>query len=85
MNPSSCDDIRAAGWVLKSHFDYRLPGPRQVLWSFCRPNIADPTKPVKAVGATDEEALTKIRLELGLPTNDEEEYRAMAMSQKEDR
>lgn len=80
MNPSSCDDIRAAGFRVFAHED--MSDGTGTNWVFRR---GRPMRYVQAVGKTDEEALTKIRLELGLPTNDEKEYQAVAMREKETR
>lgn len=82
MNPSSCNDIRSAGWMLMAHHDMKsISGEGFVTWWFVptRPDKHDRQK-VWAIGSTDEEALTKIRLELGLPTNDEEEDQAYCIA-----
>lgn len=53
------DDIRAAGWSVAVHNDYRLNGQRMTFWLFTKGCRA-----VKGEGATDREALDQIRAQL---------------------
>lgn len=53
------DDIRAAGWSIAVHNDYRLAGERMTFWLFTKGHQA-----VKGEGRTDREALDQIRTQL---------------------
>lgn len=61
MNESVPDDIRAAGWMVAVHNDYRLEGELYTFWLFTKGERA-----VKGEGKTDAEALNEIRGKLGL-------------------
>lgn len=53
------DDIRAAGWVVAVHNDYRLDGVAHTFWLFTKGDQC-----VKGEGKTDAEALNQIRNKL---------------------
>ena len=53
------DDIRAAGWSVAVHNDYRLNGERMTFWLFTKGCRA-----VKGEGRTDREALDQVRAQL---------------------
>lgn len=50
------DDIRALGWVVAVHNDYRLNGEAHTFWLFTKDGRA-----VKGEGRTDAEALVQVR------------------------
>ena len=52
----AADDIRAKGWAVAVHNDYRLNGARRTFWLFTKDGRA-----VKGEGATDAEALREVR------------------------
>jgi hypothetical protein len=56
----SADDIRALGWSVAVHNDYRLHGCPYTFWLFTKG-----TSSVKGEGLTDADALDKIRSQLG--------------------
>jgi hypothetical protein len=56
---SSPDDIRAAGWVVAAHNDYRQDGQAHTFWLFTKGH-----RNVKGEGLTDAEALNQIRAQL---------------------
>lgn len=58
----SADDIRAAGWMVACHNDYRLAGRSMTFWLFTK----DGRQVAKGEGATDAEALTEVRRQIGL-------------------
>ena len=61
---ASCpDDIRAAGYTVAVHNDYRQDGRPHTFWLF-----TDDYRAVKGEGPTDAEALNIVRAKLGLPT-----------------
>lgn len=60
---SSADDIRAAGWNVAVHNDYRLHGKPHTFWLFTH---AESGRFVKGEGASDAEALREVRLILAL-------------------
>lgn len=47
--------LRAAGWMVAVHNDYRQDGKLMTFWLFVRDGVA-----VKGEGATDDEALTQV-------------------------
>jgi hypothetical protein len=53
---SSPDDLRAAGWSVAVHNDYRLNGENMTFWLFTHGSFA-----VKGEGRTDAEALDEVR------------------------
>jgi hypothetical protein len=55
-SPSRPDDIRAQGWVVACHNDYRHAGQPHTFWLFTRGERA-----VKGEGRTDAEALNEVR------------------------
>lgn len=57
------DDIRAAGWMVAVHNDYRLNGEVMTFWLFTRAGYC-----VKGEGRSDAEALDKVREIIGLPS-----------------
>ncbi len=69
---SDADDIRAAGWHVAVHNDYRLKGVWYTFWLFTK---ADPFptgvpgegRYARGEGRTDAEALNQIRKQIGLP------------------
>ena len=60
LREASPDDIRAAGWAVAVHNDYRLAGENHTFWLFTRDGRA-----IKGEGRTDEEALAAARTALG--------------------
>ena len=56
MNESSPDDIRAEGWMVAAHNDYKLNGRGYTFWLFTRDDRC-----VKGEGKTDAAALNEIR------------------------
>jgi hypothetical protein len=61
LSQSIPDDIRAAGWAVAVHNDYRLNGVAHTFWLFTKVDRC-----VKGEGLTDADALNQIRLTLGL-------------------
>lgn len=57
--PASPDDLRAAGWAVAVHNDYRLGGKTHTFWLLTQNGRA-----VKGEGRTDAEALDAIRAEV---------------------
>jgi hypothetical protein len=57
--PGCPDDIRAQGWAVAAHNDYRLNGESFTFWLFTKGDRA-----VKGEGRTDTEALEEIREKL---------------------
>jgi hypothetical protein len=53
------DDIRAAGWSVAVHNDYRLNGETHTFWLFTKGSRA-----LKGEGGTDAEALNEVRAQL---------------------
>jgi len=60
MNDSSPDDIRAMGWMVAVHNDYRLNGVFHTFWLFTKGDRA-----VKGEGTSDASALNDVRRKLG--------------------
>ena len=58
-NPASPDDIRARGWMVAVHNDYRLNGELYTFWLFTKGDRA-----VKGEGKCDAEALNEVRRRL---------------------
>ncbi len=54
---SSADDLRAKGWTVSSHNDYRLKGVPHTFWLLTHPS----GRWLKGEGRTDAEALDQIR------------------------
>lgn len=59
--PNNPDDIRAQGWMVAVHNDYRQDGELYTFWLFTKGDRA-----VKGEGKTDAEALNEIRKKLNL-------------------
>ena len=55
------DDIRAAGWMVAVHNNYRQDGKLHIFWLFTKGDRA-----VQGEGTTDAQALNKIQRQLGL-------------------
>jgi len=55
-DPSRPDDLRAAGWSVAVHNDYRLNGRFHTFWLFTKDGRA-----VKGEGQSDREALDIVR------------------------
>ena len=55
------DDIRAQGWMVAVHNDYRQDGKLYTFWLFTKGDQA-----VKGEGISDKEALNQIRHKLGM-------------------
>lgn len=53
---SSADDLRALGWSVAVHNDYRLNGEPHTFWLFTKG-----TRCLKGEGRTDAEALAQVR------------------------
>jgi hypothetical protein len=53
------DDIRARGWMVGVHNDYRQGGVLHTFWLFTKGNVA-----IKGEGRTDAEALNRVRAQL---------------------
>lgn len=62
LQESSPDDIRALGWAVAVHNDYRQFGTPCTFWLFTKGDRA-----VKGEGASDAEALNKVRAVLASP------------------
>lgn len=60
MQRSLPDDIRARGWTVAVHNDYRQDGKPHTFWLFTKGGRA-----VKGEGPTDAEALDEVRKALG--------------------
>ena len=82
-NPACPDDIRAAGWVVAVHNDYRLGGRLHTFWLFTKDDPKDRPEPgegrfAKGEGEGDAAALNSVRLMIGLPILPpiEDEFRA---------
>lgn len=61
LTDCQCDDLRAAGWTVAVHNDYRLNDQPHTFWLLTRGTTC-----VKGEGRTDAEALNAIRAELAL-------------------
>ncbi|CAH1691575.1 conserved hypothetical protein [Hyphomicrobiales bacterium] len=59
----SADDIRALGWAVAVHNDYRLGGVAHTFWLFTKGEIA-----IKGEGNTDAEALDQVRAAIAART-----------------
>ena len=76
-DPSSPADIRAAGWVVAVHNDYKLAGVPHTFWLFTREEVpGDPEYAItgrgqgrfaRGEGRTDADALNVVRMMVGLP------------------
>jgi hypothetical protein len=62
INLGSADDLRALGWSVAVHNDYRQNGTSFTFWLLVRGNIA-----LKGEGRTDIDALNQIRAALKAP------------------
>lgn len=60
------DDLRAKGWAVAAHNDYRLNGEAHTFWLFTKGDRC-----VKGESKTDAEALSQIRSLLAAPTTGE--------------
>ena len=60
----SADDIRALGWAVAVHNDYRLGGIAHTFWLFTKGEIA-----IKGEGRTDAEALDQVRAAIAARAN----------------
>lgn len=69
------DDLRAAGWMVAVHNDYRQDGTLYTFWLFTRGDRC-----VKGEGTTDTEALNQCRLLARLEGNNEEATSRTKMS-----
>ncbi len=58
------DDIRALGWAVAVHNDYRQNGEAYTFWLFTKDGRA-----IKGEGRTDAEALDQVRAALRVPTS----------------
>lgn len=72
LDPSSPADIRAAGWAVAIHNDYRLNGKSHTFWLVTKADPEDVAEPglgryAIGEGRTDSEALNEIRALIGLP------------------
>lgn len=72
-NPACPDDIRAAGWLVAVHNDYRLGGRFHTFWLFTKDDSKDRPEPgegryAKGEGESDAVALNSVRSMIGLPT-----------------
>jgi hypothetical protein len=68
-DPANPDDIRASGWSVGVHNDYRLNGLSYTFWLFTKPNFAGAGRDasVRGEGRTDADALEAVRANIGLP------------------
>lgn len=71
-----CDDLRASGWVVACHNDYRLNGEAHTFWLFVNGDRA-----VKGEGRTDAEALARVRLAATASCDELARLRAEAAAQ----
>lgn len=58
------DDIRAQGWAVVCHNDYRLKGQSYTFWSFSRGR-----EYIKGEGRTDAEALNQVRAQMSVSSD----------------
>ncbi len=58
-DPAIADDIRALGWAVAVHNDYRLRGEAHTFWLFTKDGRA-----IKGEGLSDAEALDQVRAEI---------------------
>ena len=72
-NPACPDDIRAVGWAVAVHNDYRQHGVAMTFWLFTRAD-PEPTgdgdghgRYARGEGPTDADALNAVRVAVGLP------------------
>jgi hypothetical protein len=56
LEKSNPDDLRAQGWSVAAHNDYKLNGEKFTFWLFTKGDVA-----VKGEGRTDADALDQIR------------------------
>lgn len=61
LHEGSADDIRAAGWSVAVHNDYRLNGQAHTFWLFTKGD-----RNVKGEGLSDADALNLVRSQLGI-------------------
>lgn len=59
LEPASPDDIRAQGWVVAIHNDYRLNDQSYTFWLFTKDG-----KAIKGEGFTDADALGQVRAQI---------------------
>ena len=59
------DDLRAGGWTVAVHNDYRQDGKQMTFWLFTKGNRC-----VKGEGLTDAEALNQVRAAVGAGTEE---------------
>lgn len=64
-SPSDPSDLRAAGWTVAVHNDYRQDGQFHTFWIFTKDNLC-----YKGEGLSDAAALDQIRKQVGLPCSD---------------
>ncbi len=55
------NDIRADGWIVAAHYDYRVDGDMRTFWLFAHPKTG---RFVKGEGMSDAEALDRVRAAL---------------------
>jgi hypothetical protein len=60
LQASVPDDIRALGWSVAVHNDYRIDGQSHTFWLFTKGGRA-----VKGEGRTDADALNAVRKQIG--------------------
>ena len=61
LDQNTPDDIRAEGWMVAVHNDYRLDGKFHTFWLFTKDDRA-----IKGEGISDAEALNEVRQKLGM-------------------
>lgn len=59
IQAAMADDIRALGWAVAVHNDYRLNGIPHTFWLFTKGNLC-----IKGEGLTDAEALNIVRQQI---------------------
>jgi hypothetical protein len=59
LKQSLPDDIRAKGWSVAVHNDYKIEGRNYTFWLFTKGNCA-----IKGEGPTDQDALNSVREQL---------------------
>lgn len=60
LRAASPDDIRAEGWTVAVHNDYRYVGVQHTFWLFTKDGRA-----IKGEGRTDADALAEVRRQIG--------------------
>ncbi|AOG02861.1 hypothetical protein [Bosea sp. RAC05] len=68
-DPAIADDIRALGWAVAVHNDYRLRGEAHTFWLFTKDGRA-----IKGEGLSDADALNQVRAEIASISGESERH-----------